>query len=881
MPKWLTEEEKLRLHEIDRNREPTDPPPQPSRNIAEFEPMSGALIRFPLGIPVSLVALMSEEIQVISIVADQNVMSQAINTYQNNGVTMGNCSFLMAPTNSIYTRDYGPWFVFDDNNEIGIVDFEYDRPRPDDNAIPGIFAAGNNINYYHMGLVHTGGDYMSEGMGTAASTTAAYSVNSGFTPAQVDSIMSLYLGIDEYHVVPNIHGGLSHIDTWAKFLAPDKMMIREVPPSHPYYNHAEQAVAYFESQISSYGTPYRVYRVYTPDNEPYTNSLILNNRVFVPLTGSQWDNAAIGAFEEAMPGYEVHGILYNYWNSNDALHCRVREIADREMLYIYHEPIVEDQQYYIDYEIRARIITMSGEALYADSLRVYYRIDDGEFNYVMMDYEDDHWYTALIPQQEIDSRISYYVHAADESGRSENHPYIGPYDPHTFHVIGPLVFLDAHVDDSNYGNNNGIFEPGETVEIIARYINKGQDTIHDITAQLLTASPYISIHPPGSATYNGGLVPEGEVMFSFAVSSSLAAPEVCLALFDLEVVTGNGYDSFDSFEIEITAHVISEYFIQESFDDWLPAGWEVTSTSGQVNWQHSNTSLAGGEMPETRFFWEPSTVAVQRLITPDINTSGFSLVYLEFKHYISNYEGGYTLRVETSGDGGNTWTEIMAFPDLNMPATVERIMIDNDDVGSEGFRIAWTFDGDSWDINWWNIDDVIAGGIILYDNIAFFEGQVSLNGGPGNITDVWITAGGQITFPDETGFYSLAVLEGSHDITASLTGYATITEEGIYVAEGDTIFIDFNLDYLLSSGNLSLDHKLSIYPNPARDRFFVVSDEKITYILLFDISGQMIHNIVVNDFQCEINVNNLCTSIYFIRIHTVNRLITERILIIR
>ncbi|MDR4989298.1 MAG: hypothetical protein RG741_10725 [Bacteroidales bacterium] len=73
LPKWLTEEEKLRLHEIDHDREATDPPAQPSRNIAEFEPMSGALIRYPLGIPYSLVALLSETVEVVTIVADDNL----------------------------------------------------------------------------------------------------------------------------------------------------------------------------------------------------------------------------------------------------------------------------------------------------------------------------------------------------------------------------------------------------------------------------------------------------------------------------------------------------------------------------------------------------------------------------------------------------------------------------------------------------------------------------------------------------------------------------------------------------------------------------------------------------------------------------------------
>lgn len=440
LPQYLTEEEKERIHEIYQDKSATDPPVQSARSIAEFEPMSGALIRYPLGIPLSLVALISEEVEVVTIVANQSIRYQAVNDFQNHGVNLDNVSFLVAPTNSIWTRDYGPWYIFDGNNEFGIIDFQYDRPRPQDNAIPQIFANQNNHNYHHMGLVHTGGDFMSTGMGIGASTNAVYSVNSGLNPAEVDSIMELYLGINDYHVVPNIHGGLSHIDTWAKFLAPDKIMIREVDPSHQYYDLAEQAVEYFESQTSSYGTPFTVYRVYTPNNEPYTNSLILNDRVYVPTTGSAWDGAAIEAYEEAMPGYTVYGVFYNGWWSTDALHCRVREIPDSEMLYIHHMPTLQEQEAYEGYQIDARIIPMSGEALYPDSVLVYYQVNGGDFSSIVMAGGEDNWFSAEIPQQSYGAEISYYIFAADESGRREHHPYIGPYDPHTFSVMDEPEF---------------------------------------------------------------------------------------------------------------------------------------------------------------------------------------------------------------------------------------------------------------------------------------------------------------------------------------------------------------------------------------------------------------------------------------------------------
>jgi hypothetical protein len=53
-----------------------------------------------------------------------------------------------------------------------------------------------------------------------------------------------------------------------------------------------------------------------------------------------------------------------------------------------------------------------------------------------MTYQGNDLYVGTIPQQPDYSVIEYYIHAEDESGRSENHPYIGPADPHRF-IVAP------------------------------------------------------------------------------------------------------------------------------------------------------------------------------------------------------------------------------------------------------------------------------------------------------------------------------------------------------------------------------------------------------------------------------------------------------------
>ncbi len=451
LPQWLTPEELLRLDEIGTRIDPTDPPPVPVRNIAEFEPMEGVLIRYPLGIPLSMVASMSQYTKVVTIVSSQNVQNQAINSYNTNGVNMANCEFIIAPTDSYWTRDYGPLFIFNGNNELGVVNFSYNRPRPSDDNIPVVYAVQNDLPLYGMNIQHTGGNYMSDGHGTAASTQIVYTENSSMTPQTVDQYVENFLGITNHLVVQDPNGTyINHIDCWGKFLAPDKVLIRSVPTTHSQYQQIENTANYFACQTSPYGTPYRVYRVYTPNNQPYSNALILNDRVYVPQVSSTWDSAALTSYEEAMPGYQIIGVYSSSWVSTDAVHCRTKELADRGMLYIRHLPLLDEQPLNIEYQIDAFIYPYSGEELYADSLKVYYRINSGDFQSIPLTATANFEFSASITEFAAGDTISYYIYAADQSGRRSKHPFIGAPDPHRFIVSfegePPYIIHDPYTE---------------------------------------------------------------------------------------------------------------------------------------------------------------------------------------------------------------------------------------------------------------------------------------------------------------------------------------------------------------------------------------------------------------------------------------------------
>lgn len=438
--RWLSQEEYDNRNNVGKFFQPTEAPEGPVNPVAEFEPMEAVLISYPFGIPMDLIVEMSNVVKVTTLVTTASQQNSVTTQYENAGVNMDNVDFMVEPHNTYWTRDYGPWFIREED-QVSIINFTYNRPRPDDDIISAKIADIYGAEVYNMPVVHTGGNYMNDGFGIAAQTELIYEENT-ISDAQVDAYMEEYLGItDNYVVTDPLDDYIMHIDCWGKFLDVDKVLVSQVPESDYRYDDYEAAADYFASRNCAYGYPFEVIRVYAPGNAPntpYSNSLILNNTVFLPVTGSTHDAAAIATYEEAMPGYNVIPVMAGSdgWLNSDALHCRTHEIADFGMLKITHIPAFHGEvELQSAYTIEAKIHAYSNESLYTDSLLVYYQINGGAFQYMTMTDNGEEMFSADIIASEGDE-VAYYIHAADESGRSENSPYIGAPDPFVFTVSG-------------------------------------------------------------------------------------------------------------------------------------------------------------------------------------------------------------------------------------------------------------------------------------------------------------------------------------------------------------------------------------------------------------------------------------------------------------
>jgi agmatine/peptidylarginine deiminase len=439
------------------------PYPIGPRFVAEWEPAKGAIIRYPLGLPYNLLVALSNNGLLYVVVASSS--QTACNTaLTSNGVNMTNVRYINATTDTYWTRDYGPWTIFNSDNEMKIVDFTYNRPRPNDDIIPLTVANYIGVGYYSMPLTATGGNVMTDGNGKMMSTNLILEENPTLSEDQINTMVWNYLGVTDYqHYVDPNNTYIDHIDCWGKLLDVDKVLIRSVPTSHAQYSAIEATVADWQSRLSAYGTPFKIYRVNTPNNEPYTNSYIMNKSIYVPIMGNSNDAAALNVYRAAMPGYTVTGYTHTSWESTDALHCRTNTVFDAQMIHAWHVPPTSVQA---NSMLSINVELTHSNALVAATTYVAYRYSTtGAWQYSVLNNVTGNIWTASVPTPALGQNIYYYILATDTTARTAYMPLCGSSDP--FHLIvnqlppntAPTIDLPVSFSFNMNGNLQVDFAP--------------------------------------------------------------------------------------------------------------------------------------------------------------------------------------------------------------------------------------------------------------------------------------------------------------------------------------------------------------------------------------------------------------------------------------
>ena len=342
LPRNLTGEEQSRLHEIGINRTITDPPDSIVYTPAEFDSVTGVIFAWE-AYPTLLTDLIKEVAEddtawvVVDNTSEQNSVS---NTLSNANVNMDRVVFQVIETNSVWIRDYGPWWIIEPENSLAIIDLVYNRPRPLDDTYPESAAGYFDINYYALGLIEAGGNKVLDGQGSVIVSNVIFDGSQGFDPTltqdQLEQYFLDYFGVHKVIVTPHlINDGTGHIDMFVKLINDSTVIVGEYEnQSAGYpgnYDICNQVASQLANETNGAGRPFNIIRMPMPPYNngityTYINSLIVNNKVLVPIYGLSTefanDDSVLALYETIMPGVEAVGFDCNQIiPANGAIHC--------------------------------------------------------------------------------------------------------------------------------------------------------------------------------------------------------------------------------------------------------------------------------------------------------------------------------------------------------------------------------------------------------------------------------------------------------------------------------------------------------------------------------------------------------------------------------
>ena len=456
LPKNLTETEKELISDFQfTSNRFTPPPTTPVRAAAEWEEVEYLVVTWNpnfQGILRQIVAAGVNECKVVITTQNQTSVSNYLTA---GGVDLTNVIFMDAPWNSIWIRDYaGNTIYSNDVGERAITDWIYNRPRPDDDAIPSAHASLLNLPIYITNtgsndLVNTGGNYMSDGLGNAFASSLILNENEpgnpyGVSPkseAQIDAIMEQYMGIENYikmDILP--YDVIHHIDMHMKLLDEETLLVSKYPTGVADGPQIEANIDYVLSNFQSpFGTPYDVKWIDAPPStsgsypdtgghyRTFSNSLIVNKTILVPTYRPEVDAPALAYYEELMPGYNIVGIDVDNPGENliaqlGALHCITHTIGVEDPLLIVHQP-VDEAIPNATVAIDATIKHISD----INNANVYWRAEGSStFNETPMTLvSGDNW-TANITTPSTNTNVEYYIRAEANSGKTLARPIVAP-----------------------------------------------------------------------------------------------------------------------------------------------------------------------------------------------------------------------------------------------------------------------------------------------------------------------------------------------------------------------------------------------------------------------------------------------------------------------
>ena len=496
LPRFETKQEKASgaVPSLDRI---TPPPAGEVFLDPEFGLREGVIVRYPFGYG-NLLAQMVDNLQdygiVYILVENAAVESNCYNFLASNGVPWENIECIHAPTNANWSRDYGPWFVWEEDNTLSIIDLIYYADRPQDDFIPEFLETYWGMGYYGPDIHHEGGNMMTDGYGQMMMSTHVFEANPGMTTEQVNQIHHDYMGQDTTYIFERIAlDGTGHIDLWSKIMNDTTILVAQMQPDDVNYQLVENHAARMDALPTHTGGTFHIVRCPMPPvaywwifpyYRSYINSVLFNGLALIPVYGLEWDDAAIAAYQEALgPDWTVVGLDCNgIAPAGGAIHCTTIAVPE------HIESYTHDLELTFEPVSAPIIIPAAGGSFNFDV-----NIENLENNSVLFDF----WVDVTLPGgavfgpvfkrnsvtlpalTNIGRELSQAIPSQAPEGTYSYNGYVGSYLPLVINSQGSFTFEKTAALDGNYNENdwpvigwNGETELRNILEVPSKFVLK-------------------------------------------------------------------------------------------------------------------------------------------------------------------------------------------------------------------------------------------------------------------------------------------------------------------------------------------------------------------------------------------------------------------------
>ena len=440
----------------------------------------------------------AQQCEVIVLTEDAGYVEDYITSSNNGGAaaSMDNITLLEVPLNTVWIRDYGPNTVYGNGvDDRIIVDWLYNRPRPDDDVAPQVIADHMGIDVYETTaepyeLMNTGGNFMSDGFGMGFASDLIGDENSGGSTwwgtqfpdqsaEEIEDILADFMGLHTYVRMENLpFDGIHHIDMHMKLLDEETILMAEYPEGLADGPQIEANLEYvLSNHTSKWGTPFDVVRIPSPpepgwgggfpdeggDYMTYTNSVFVNNTILLPTYYEEYDTTAIAIYERELPGYNVVGIDCNQIiSASGAIHCITHSVGVEDPMLISHQPLDDTEDSVNPYPVEALVQHRSG----IDNAKLFWRVaGETDYSEVAMTAAMEDMWNADIPAQPEGTVVQYYIEGTSVSGKVQDRPMPAPEGYWQFRV-GEIAVNGISGASSFAGFQSAFPNPASTITCV-------------------------------------------------------------------------------------------------------------------------------------------------------------------------------------------------------------------------------------------------------------------------------------------------------------------------------------------------------------------------------------------------------------------------------